>query len=474
MSGTWVSLAGPSTGTPTVRLTRARGRKFSFRVAEPDTYSFDIDGRHPESLDLLELATDVHGVRDGVPLFTGRLGATGDSMDADGHRTKVSVVDTRGLLGRRITSADRTWTGADVADVARTLLLDAMTDPLSRDPNPANLNVTVPTWAATGVTVSRTSKAGEYILDELQALGGGQQGKSTVFDWDISPGWTGRTAQLWTPARGRDLTASVVLTYLYNAKNPVSSNVASLNRSVDPKDYANQVRVTGGVKTVKQTVVTTTPGSGAAAGTSTTTTTPAASTSSTATGSVTTISRGARAVRAAGTVERGTRTLLPAVSNEMTPIPPAIVPAVEVVTEVEVKIPTTPVSLGDGRSAWDIGIYAKSEAYTDIIEQTELQTKAAQRLAELELFAPSYSVKLKRGFWEGPDHIWKGDIVRVLVASGRIVEDRALRVTGIDVTPGDDGGEDVSLIVGSTTTTPLDDIRDAQRALAELARSSLR
>jgi hypothetical protein len=61
---------------------------------------------------------------------------------------------------------------------------------------------------------------------------------------------------------------------------------------------------------------------------------------------------------------------------------------------------------------------------------------------------PSYTLTMRRGWWQGPDHVWLGDTVQVRVNDGCLFEDAPYRVTEIPITPLPDGGEDVQLVVG--------------------------
>lgn len=110
----WRLLAGPSTSAPTTELATARGRKLSAKLAEPSTLDFTIDGRHDQALDLLELATDVHLMRDGGVVFSGRLMPGRDEFDNTRHTVTVQARDLRGLLARRVLTTDLALSEVDV------------------------------------------------------------------------------------------------------------------------------------------------------------------------------------------------------------------------------------------------------------------------------------------------------------------------------------------------------------------------
>ena len=446
----WRLLAGPSTSAPTTELATARGRKLSAKLAEPSTLDFTIDGRHDQALDLLELATDVHLMRDGGVVFSGRLMPGRDEFDNTRHTVTVQARDLRGLLARRVLTTDLALSEVDVTVAVQQLWARAQTDPLGRTPNPADLGVSTTTLASTGVAVTRSCKKGSSVLAELQALSGGTS--TSVFDWDVTPGWQNRTAQVWVPGRGSDKTDDVVLDYTYEVdRNGAliqrSSPVKKVSKETPTDAFANSLVLSGGIKTIKVAV----PSVKTSVAVKTADkTTPAASTTQL-------------------NVQRGTRKVRSTTSNDTAP-------ETETVTEItyeyiDVQIPTTPVQVADGSTVWNIGIWATAEEDTSIVEQSELQARATARLQELELLTPTYTVDLVRGFWQGPDHIWLGDTVRLILRSGRVQEDVSLRVTGVDVTVGDDGSEDVSLTVGATGKQLMATLLEQQRSIARTARA---
>lgn len=65
-----------------------------------------------------------------------------------------------------------------------------------------------------------------------------------------------------------------------------------------------------------------------------------------------------------------------------------------------------------------------------------------------EVIRPTYTVRLVRGGWEGPDHIWLGDMVRLIVLSGRLQVDTTARVYEVQLDLDEEGGETVTLTLG--------------------------
>lgn len=83
-----------------------------------------------------------------------------------------------------------------------------------------------------------------------------------------------------------------------------------------------------------------------------------------------------------------------------------------------------------------------------LITQAALSDRAAWQLATSQVIQPTYTITLKRGAWRGPDHIWLGDPIRLIVTSGRLAVDTTLRVYQLDVTLGDAGDELIELTLG--------------------------
>lgn len=249
----WQIVVGPATQGPVAELVSASSRRIVWRLSEPSTLNFTLPGRDPQTGFIAELATDVHLLIDGVPWFTGRVGGTVDEISDDRHVVSVAAADTRALLGRRLWP-DPLWgnsenpTGrrfvGDAGALAR-LLVDT-----AQAADGGDLGITTTTVPDIGVAVDRTIESGSPILANLDALAA-----TAGFDWDISPGWTGRELQLWTP-RGVD--RGVVLDYTSTPGQPRSSIIARVSRQVDPAMVATAVVVLGGVRVEHQTMQITT------------------------------------------------------------------------------------------------------------------------------------------------------------------------------------------------------------------------
>jgi len=97
---------------------------------------------------------------------------------------------------------------------------------------------------------------------------------------------------------------------------------------------------------------------------------------------------------------------------------------------------------------WPQGRWDAAFGDDGLITQATLNERAAWQLAESQVIRPVYTVRLKRGGWGGPDHIWLGDTVRLIVASGRLRVDAPLRVHEIQLDIDEDGGETATLTLG--------------------------
>jgi len=86
---------------------------------------------------------------------------------------------------------------------------------------------------------------------------------------------------------------------------------------------------------------------------------------------------------------------------------------------------------------------------TEIKQQATLEQHADAEIFGSQTVTPSYTFGLKAGWWQGPDHVWLGDTCQVVIMSGRLAVDVALRVFEVEVNVGASGEENVSLTVGA-------------------------
>ena len=236
-----------SWGQPaTRRLSQARDIQLTARLGSPSELSFSLDARTADAAAVIPLVSDVHLYRDGKLLYTGRVGKPTDNPAASEHRRTYATADYRAILARRPwTGAQTTWSG-EQANVVKALV-DA-----AQSADGGNLGITTTGLPTTGAAATRVTERGAMIGAELDALAGAGDETSTTtpgFDWDITPGLTSRTLQLFYPYRGA-LRPTLSYRWMENVLARESSRVRNLSRAADPANYANAVLLTGGIKHV--------------------------------------------------------------------------------------------------------------------------------------------------------------------------------------------------------------------------------
>lgn len=92
---------------------------------------------------------------------------------------------------------------------------------------------------------------------------------------------------------------------------------------------------------------------------------------------------------------------------------------------------------------WD-AVFGESTIQT----QAALNARADWLREESQVIRPAYSLTLKAGGWGGPGHIWLGDTVQVVINSGRLAVNTALRVYELQFDISADGGETVTVTAG--------------------------
>lgn len=107
---------------------------------------------------------------------------------------------------------------------------------------------------------------------------------------------------------------------------------------------------------------------------------------------------------------------------------------------------TSPSIAAAGDLATDLrGVWQQVLSASSVSSQDTLDDKAAWLLDQTGTLRPDYGVVLAPDRWEGPDHIWIGDTVELVVKSGRLNERSAHRVVELAVAISDDGDETVTL-----------------------------
>lgn len=214
--------AAPST-VETRQLTAATGRKVTFRLDAGAEASFSIRGEHPEALEVDELATDLHCLRDGTRLFRGRIAPETDTISETSHSVAFTAWDYRLMLGTRWTPKQGLkYTAVDQASIAWQLVNTSQGRPAG------DWGITQGLGSTSGTTRTREVDPGKPILQELESLARLNNG----FEWQISPDLE---LDRWYPERGAD--NGVVIDWGGRAK--------SATRTLDPAGFGNAVLVTG-------------------------------------------------------------------------------------------------------------------------------------------------------------------------------------------------------------------------------------
>jgi len=101
-------------------------------------------------------------------------------------------------------------------------------------------------------------------------------------------------------------------------------------------------------------------------------------------------------------------------------------------------IATTP----EGRFESQIG-------FPDITVATTLVERAEFELARRAVINPSYSLRIADNRWEGPDQVWLGDTVQLVIKSGRLNVISDVRIRKFDIKLNQDGEEVINIDVGN-------------------------
>jgi hypothetical protein len=102
----WQFLTGDRTGGYQQELTAATGRKLTARLTTPSEAAFGLDARLPQAANVDEMVTDVHVLWTSKlsvthRLFRGRVGPTTDTVTEDAHTMSVTALDYRAFVARR-------------------------------------------------------------------------------------------------------------------------------------------------------------------------------------------------------------------------------------------------------------------------------------------------------------------------------------------------------------------------------------
>lgn len=112
------------------------------------------------------------------------------------------------------------------------------------------------------------------------------------------------------------------------------------------------------------------------------------------------------------------------------------------VTGSETTVPVAAVDAGigtDPRGRWE-----RSLSYPSILDQATLNDRAPWALGQVDAVRYAYHVSLTKGKWGGPDDVWIGDTVKLVLQNGWLQEyGNAHRVVELQVVLDGDGAEAV-------------------------------
>lgn len=242
----------PSTWLEQSDLTAATGKKVSIYLDQPHEISFSMNGQHPEAQLVEELMSDVvasfdDGTSTGQQkLVRARVGPSGDNGDETQVTCNFRALSYRDLLNRRILYTNKSYAAlysGGLEGIGWDLITAAMA------PDGGNLGIT------RGITGSTSASGSANPAIDLEAgmVVGEQIAKAfeetTGYDFDITADLVWQT--YIRPRRIVPPAGSVVLsTFGGRFLLDYGGSVASYQRTVDPSDYANAVRVTGGTPQV--------------------------------------------------------------------------------------------------------------------------------------------------------------------------------------------------------------------------------
>ncbi len=492
-SSRWQILTGPASGGYAQELTAAQDRKLTMRLKDPSELAFGIDGRNHEALSIDELTTDAHvrwTSKTGVVwnLFRGRIGGSSDTLDADSHKMSVTALDYRALLTRRRLYAGRGinandsfedglghWTGA-----GGTLELDdgqhsdrLKSGRITPDGVTGTTSITSDNFPASAGTAYRLSGSMRCVTGRTVTLeviwkngGGGTISTSSITVTLEAETWRRVDEDAVAPV-GTTQFAIVFLTtgtapatdimWLDDAKLTTYPTLASrlVYSDVEQVDIAwdmvndTQSRVGGDL---------------------------GISNASTPTGELRDRlyavgdSVGDR-IKELGEVQGGFDWDIVPISASalqfvtwhedrgvsrgvVLEFDGPVVSAQRQVTATEyanaLRFTGADTTIPNEKEADDLGTAPQGRfdavfADTGLTTQDALDGRAHWQLKQSQTVRPTWSVRLRRGYWRGPDHIWLGDPVRLVVYSGRLQVDTILRVHEISFAIDGDGGEDIEL-----------------------------
>ncbi len=221
----WQFYVATTAGDVIGELAGATGRKVTFRLDGPCDASWSIDGRHPDATVVDELTTDIYVRWGDRTMGRFRTGASSDNIDVDTHACSFAAVDYRGLLERRYTYTQLTYTSWDPTDAAWDLI-----DYTQSRVALAGGNLGIDRGHLDpAAAITYVAPAGKQIAEAINDLT--KFGIGRGFEWEIS---ADLEFNVWEQ---RGTTRDFVAEY--------GSNVTAVSRTVDTSTYANTVRASG-------------------------------------------------------------------------------------------------------------------------------------------------------------------------------------------------------------------------------------
>lgn len=235
-------LASPATGAAHgaaepgavfMELPKARGRRLTLRIdpTVSDEAVFTMSGTDPGGEFIGDLDTDLVCQRGDEVLFRGRIGVTGDTLDALRHDSTYTAMSYRELLKRRSLSNLTTlsYTGADQSDIVWALM------DYTQSQTNGDMGIERGTGAAgTGVARTVAYSKGDFIFDNIAALAQADDG----FDWNVTCVEDSQDLRLHIWEDGLKVDKGFVLEW-------GSSMVKSAVRAFDPSAYGNKLYAMG-------------------------------------------------------------------------------------------------------------------------------------------------------------------------------------------------------------------------------------
>jgi hypothetical protein len=221
----WKFVVADTDGVQLGELLAAKSKKVTWRRDAPADASFSMLGTDPGVTDVQELLSDLLIYRGEELVFRGRIGASADDLDGetDTHGLQVAAVDYRGLLDRRTVHGDLVLVG-NKPSIAWDLISHTQSQ------TNGDLGITEGAGFISGLSDREypdRKKIGEAIAELGRTLNG--------FEWEIDQFLR---FNFWSQ---RGVVRDFVAEY--------GGTVTSLSRAVDPSDFANQIRASGGTGT---------------------------------------------------------------------------------------------------------------------------------------------------------------------------------------------------------------------------------